>query len=137
MRNIIFKCINASLLKSTFLPRYSQLSCQQMDLYLELIANNKRNIDLAEKKEKYQDAINYCINIIKVKQKLYGIDNKSQNEEKIKIADLYVKLQEKEKALLTLDDVLAHSNKEAHKLEEIYSRKAEILKSMNRKDEVK
>ena len=128
---IVSKIINSSMGKSILSSKYSQLSCQQMDLYLDLIENNRKNAEIAEKKEKYQDAINYCINIIKVKKKLYGIDNKSQIAENIKMADLYAKLGDNEKALSILDDALAISNQNDDNLREIFSKKAKILKLMN------
>jgi len=123
---------NYSLAYSAFLPKYSQLSCQQMDLYLDLIEKNKKNIEMVEKKQKYQDAINYCYNIIKLKQKLYGDNNKSQNDEMIKIAVLYIKLNDYDKALNHLHEILENLDAKEPLMIEIYLKKADIHWKANR-----
>ena len=114
--------------------KFSNLSCQQMDLYTDLIQTNLKTIETAEKKGKFNEAISYCLNVYRLKQKLYGVNYGSQFEEFMKISNLYVAMKDNQNALDYLEKALLFSIKD-ETFREIYYRKANIFQNMSKFEE--
>lgn len=113
--------LKSLILKSHF--EKSQLCCLEMDLYSELIKKNTEIMHNSEKNGKLNEAIRYCENIMKLKQKLHGNGEKysTQYEELIKIGDLFYKLNDFNNAIMYFHKSILFLNKDNTKsLQEVY-----------------
>lgn len=118
--------------------RFSQYCCREMDLFHDLLEKNLEILKKAEEKGKFSEAINYCNNIIKLKQKLNGTKYPTQYEELMKLGSLYYSVKDYENSLHSYENSLSFLKGKENLLVlelEIYQKLANINKEYEKYEE--